>query len=251
MTDSRTHPPTPTPLNVLVTGAGGGIGSAAVAALRQAGHTAHAWDIPDHDVTDPVGVDAALSALEDEHGPLDALIHCAGTLIADSALYPDPATLEQSVHINLSGTVTTCSAVARRMVGRGEGAIVAISSNAAAVPRAGMASYGLSKAAATSWLRTLALECAPHGVRCNIVSPGSTDTPMLRGMWPAGSQQAAAAHLEGVIAGSPENFRLGIPLGRVAKPADIAAACLFLISPAARHITMHDLRVDGGATLDS
>lgn len=251
MTAGMTHPAPPTPLNVLVTGAGGGIGSAAVKALRQAGHTAHAWDIPEHDVTDPAGVDAALSTLEETHGPLDALIHCAGTLIADSALHPDPAAIEQSVRINLSGTVTTCSAVARRMVDRGEGAIVAISSNAAAVPRAGMASYGLSKAAATSWLRTLALECAPYGVRCNIVSPGSTDTPMLRGMWPADSAQSAEVHLGGVIAGSAENFRLGIPLGRVADPADIAAACLFLISPAAKHITMHDLRVDGGATLDS
>lgn len=251
MTDSLLHPTPTTPLNVLVTGAGGGIGSAAVDLLRQAGHTAHAWDIPEHDVTDPAGVAAALSSLEERHGPLDALIHCAGTLLADSALHPDPATLEQSVRINLTGTVTTCSAVARRMVERGQGAIVAISSNAAAVPRAGMASYGLSKAAATSWLRTLALECAPHGVRCNIVSPGSTDTPMLRGMWPADSPQPAEAHLGDVIAGAPEHFRLGIPLGRVADPADIAAACLFLISPAAKHITMHDLRVDGGATLDS
>lgn len=243
--------PPSTPLNVLVTGARGGIGSAAVRALRRAGHTAHAWDLPGHDVTDAAGVEAALDTLEDECGPLDALIHCAGTLMADSALHPDPSVLEQSVRINLTGTVTTCSALARRMVRRGEGAIVAVSSNAAAVPRAGMASYGLSKAAATSWLRTLALECAPHGVRCNIVSPGSTDTPMLRGMWPAHPPQPAAAHVEDVIAGSPENFRLGIPLGRVADPEDIAAACLFLISPASKHITMHDLRVDGGATLDS
>lgn len=72
---------------------------------------------------------------------------------------------------------------------------------------------------------------------------------MLRGMWPEGAEPEA--QLRGVVAGAPERFKLGIPLGRVASLADIAAACLWLCSPAARHITMHDLRVDGGATLDA
>lgn len=232
-------------LHYLVTGARGGIGAATLTELETAGHRAHGWDLPEHDITDPGSIEQAVAELEAEHGPLDALIHTAGTLRADEALSPDAAALQHSLAVNLLGTVNICSAVARRMRGRGEGAIVAISSNAAATPRVGMAAYGASKAAASSWLRTLGLECAPYGVRCNIVTPGSTDTPMLRGMWREGRDERS-----GVIAGTPEQFRLGIPLGRVAEPVDIAQACIFLTSPAARHITMHDLRVDGGATLD-
>lgn len=232
-------------LHYLVTGARGGIGAAVVSELTAAGHRVHGWDLPEHDITDQPAIEKAMASLEDEHGPLDALIHTAGTLLADSALAPDVAALRHSLEVNLLGTVNICSATARRMIGRGNGSIVAISSNAAATPRAGMAAYGASKAAASSWLRTLGLECAPHGVRCNIVTPGSTNTPMLRGMWQEGRDESAK-----VIAGNPEQFRLGIPLGRVADPEDIARACIFLSSPAARHITMHDLRVDGGATLD-
>lgn len=234
-----------TTMHYLVTGARSGIGAATLGELKAAGHRVHGWDLPEHDITDPEGVEKAVADLEAEHGPLDALIHTAGTLRADAALSPDHAALHHSLAVNLLGTVNICSAVARRMRERGEGAIVAVSSNAAATPRVGMATYGASKAAASSWLRTLGLECAPHGVRCNIVTPGSTDTPMLRGMWREGHDERA-----GVIAGTPEQFRLGIPLGRVAEPEDIAQACIFLTSPAARHITMHDLRVDGGATLD-
>ena len=107
-----------------------------------------------------------------------------------------------------------------------------------------MAAYGASKAAATAYLRSLGLELAPHGIRCNVVSPGSTDTPMLRGMW-SGDDESPA-----VIAGDAASFRLGIPLGRIARPEDIAQTVLFLCSDAARHVTLHDLRVDGGATLD-
>ncbi|MGH3239893.1 MAG: SDR family oxidoreductase, partial [Spirillospora sp.] len=106
------------------------------------------------------------------------------------------------------------------------------------VPRGGMAAYAASKAAAAHLTRCLGLEMAPHGVRCNIVSPGSTDTPMLRALG-AGD----------VIAGDAAAFRTGIPLGRIAAPADIAEAVLFLLSERARHITMHELYVDGGAAL--
>lgn len=232
-------------MNCLVTGSSGGIGSATMQELAAAGHTVHGWDLPELDVTNQAAVTAAFTQLEERHGPVDALIHTAGTLLTDSALEPHPDTLDRSFGINLRGTINVCSTVARHMTARRRGAIVVVSSNAASTPRAGMAAYGASKAAATAWTRTLGLECAPFDVRCNIVSPGSTDTPMLRGMWPAGRDETTR-----VINGDPEQFRLGIPLGRVADPADIARACNFLISPAARHITMHDLRIDGGATLD-
>ena len=106
-----------------------------------------------------------------------------------------------------------------------------------------MAAYAASKAAATMLIRCLGLELAAAGVRCNVVSPGSTDTAMHEALWADGS----AAHRS--IAGSPEHFRVGIPLGRIASPADVADAVLFLASDRARHITMQDLLADGGASL--
>jgi 2,3-dihydro-2,3-dihydroxybenzoate dehydrogenase len=106
-----------------------------------------------------------------------------------------------------------------------------------------MAAYGASKAAAASFTKTLALELAGRGVRCNVVEPGSTDTPMLRSMWhdEQGPQRT--------LAGNPQEFRLGIPLGKLAQPSDIADAVIFLLSDMAGHITMHELCVDGGAAL--
>jgi 2,3-dihydro-2,3-dihydroxybenzoate dehydrogenase len=129
------------------------------------------------------------------------------------------------------------------MQGRGAGSIVTVGSNAATVPRTQMAAYAASKAASHQFTRCLGLELAAHGIRCNIVAPGSTDTPMQRQLW----TDAQAA--ERIVRGSIESFRTGIPLGRIAAPADVAEAVLFLLSNAARHITLHTLCVDGGATL--
>ena len=95
---------------------------------------------------------------------------------------------------------------------------------------------------------SLGLELAPYGIRCNVVAPGSTDTDMQRAMW-AGRAGGAAAGAAAVVAGDPAAFRVGIPLGRLAEPGDVADAVTFLVSDRARHITLHDLYVDGGASL--
>jgi len=72
---------------------------------------------------------------------------------------------------------------------------------------------------------------------------------MQRGMWPAGEAEDDGPAAQRVIAGDLASYRTGIPLGRIAEPADIAEAVAFLVSDRARHITLHDLYVDGGATL--
>ncbi len=238
-----------------VTGAGGGIGGAVVRSLRAGGARVVATDLslPDGDdpdiwstpldVTDSGAVDALVAEVERVWGPIDLGASVAGILATDTVLETSDATWRRVFDVNTHGVFHVCRALARQMAPRGRGSIVTVGSNAAGVPRHAMAAYAASKAAATMFTRCLGLELAPLGIRCNIVAPGSTLTPMQTGMW-ADDEGAAR-----VIAGQPEAFKAGIPLGKLATPEDIAAAVTFLLSDRAGHITMADLYVDGGATL--
>lgn len=248
---------------VLVTGAAGGIGAelarrllgehARVIALDAdaAGLERLRRDFPQAalrthvlDVSDSAAVDAAVEAGERDLGPIDKLACVAGVLQMGAITGLSDAQWARTFAINTHGVFHVCRKVAQGMVERRRGAIVNVSSNAAATPRAAMGAYAASKAAVSALSRCLGLELAPHGIRVNIVSPGSTDTPMQQAMWQQGSSRAT------VIAGAAAQFRLGIPLGKIAEPGEIADAILFLLSERASHITLHDLRVDGGATLD-
>nr|ASV47079.1 2,3-dihydro-2,3-dihydroxybenzoate dehydrogenase [uncultured bacterium] len=196
------------------------------------------------DVTDPAAVRRLVATVEAEQAPVDICVNVAGVLRTGPVLECGDADFAALFAVNVTGVFQVCRAVAGRMVTRRRGAIVTVASNAAGVPRAGMAAYAASKAAAAMLTKSLGLELAPYGIRCNVVAPGSTDTDMQRALWPADGSGPAA-----VIAGDPARFKVGIPLGRIAEPADVADAVTFLVSDRARHITMHDLYVDGGATL--
>lgn len=244
-----------------VSGAAGGIGAAVVAGLVQAGAKVLAFDangaslsdlagryggdvrIVSGDVADAAAIHSALDAVEREWGPIDLGVSVAGVLSTTLVVDTTDEAWTKVFDVNARGVFNVCRALARRMLPRRRGSIVTVSSNAAGIPRHGMAAYAASKAAATMFTKSLGLELAPHGIRCNVVAPGSTDTPMQHGMW---TPQAGA---EAVIRGSLETFKTGIPLGRIAAPGDVADAVLFLLSDQARHITMAELYVDGGATL--
>jgi 2,3-dihydro-2,3-dihydroxybenzoate dehydrogenase len=241
---------------VLITGAEGGIGSATVKAFTEAGARVFATDttltrqhngveIPSlaADITVPGSVDRLFAEVMRVYGQLDAVIHTAGVLTTGPVSELTDFDWHRVMAVNATGTMMISRAAARVLAD--ESSLTVVSSNAAATARADMAAYAASKAAVTAFVRSLGLELAPRGIRCNVISPGSTDTPMLRGMWHSGQG------VESVIAGNADTFRLGIPLGRVATADDIAGTAVFLASDAARHITLHDLRVDGGATLDS
>lgn len=174
---------------------------------------------------------------------LDVLVNAAGILrLGDiEALSADD--WHQCINVNASGAFYLFKALFPHFKRRRRGAIVTIGSNAAHVPRMQMAAYCASKAALTSLTHCAGLELAPYGVRCNLVSPGSTDTPMLRGMWRSDDAERST------IAGFPHLYKLGIPLGKIARPEEIANTVIFLASDLASHITMQDLVVDGGATL--
>ncbi|MFK0117697.1 2,3-dihydro-2,3-dihydroxybenzoate dehydrogenase [Streptomyces sp. NPDC090994] len=248
----------------LVTGAGRGIGAAVVEALVEEGARVVATDLalgdvetlagklgervtPRRlDVTDAAAVDTLVDAAESQLGPLDIAVNVAGIL--RDAPVTELTDEDWAAHfaVNTTGVFHVSRAVARRMTGRGRGSIVTVASNAGGIPRANFAAYAASKAAAVMFTKCLGLEVARRGVRCNTVSPGSTMTDMQRALWTEGEEEASARR---VIEGDLASYRTGIPLGRIADPSDIADAVVFLASDRARHITMHDLYVDGGATL--
>lgn len=175
------------------------------------------------------------------HAVPDILINAAGILRLGGLDNLTMADWDACFSVNVRAVFSMIRALSPAMKEQRRGSIVTVSSNAAHVPRLNMAAYCASKAAVRSFAQCAALELAPFAVRCNLVSPGSTDTPMLRAMLPDGYQRT--------IDGLPEQYKLGIPLGKVATPADITNAVIFLASDLAGHITMHDLVVDGGATL--
>ncbi|GHB28705.1 2,3-dihydro-2,3-dihydroxybenzoate dehydrogenase [Salinicola rhizosphaerae] len=240
----------------VVTGAGGGIGRALVALLAESGVTVVATDLmaPEQalpssahaealDVTDAAAVDALVERVEREIGPIEFGLNVAGVLQSGIVETITNDEWRRVFAVNADGVFHLSRALARVMTPRRRGAIVTVSSNAAGVPRHAMAAYAASKAAATMFTRCLGLELAPLGIRCNIVAPGSTLTPMQTGMWAddQGEQR--------VIAGLPEQYKAGIPLGKLATPEDVAHAVMFLLSDQAGHVAMSDLYVDGGATL--
>lgn len=251
-------------MTALVTGAAGGIGlavcrrladagapialldrdaeavEAAAAAVREHGGAAVA--VP-ADVTDAAAVEKAVDAAEEALGPLDTLVNVAGVLHVGRITELDDADWRHCLDVNATGVMHACRAVGARLADRGRGSVVTVASNAAGVPRTGMAAYAASKAAAVALTRVLGLELAGRGVRANVVCPGSTDTGMLDAMGDLPADHAA------LVRGSAETFKLGIPLGRIAAPQDVAEVVAFLASDAARHVTLQTVYVDGGASL--
>ncbi|RAP41061.1 2,3-dihydro-2,3-dihydroxybenzoate dehydrogenase [Rhodovulum viride] len=243
----------------LVTGAAGGIGRACVELLTGAGARVVATDTAAAiealaerpravawlpcDLRDPEAVGAMVTEAETRAGPLSLGLHAAGVLATGPLLEMLPEDWRRVQGINLDGSFHLLQALGRRLVRRPGSALVVVSSNGGGIPRLDMGAYCASKAALTMLTRCLGLELARHGVRCNVIAPGSTLTPMQTGMW---QDEDGAGR---VIAGDPQSYRAGIPLGKLATPGDIARAAMFLLSDEAGHVTMADLYVDGGATL--
>lgn len=238
---------------VWVTGAASGIGESIARQFVALGanvigfdrafrHYDHPFTCVTLDISEPDSVAAVCRQQLAETG-LDVFVNAAGILrLGDiDALSVDD--WHQCINVNASGAFYLLNALVPHFKRQRRGAIVCVGSNAAHVPRLQMAAYCASKAALTSLSHCTGLELAPYGVRCNLVSPGSTDSPMQRGMWHSADAE------QRTIAGFPDQYKLGIPLGKIAQPEEIANTVVFLASDLASHITMQDVVVDGGATL--
>ncbi len=195
------------------------------------------------DVADAAQVAQVCQRVLQKTPRLDVLVNAAGILRmgATDALNVDD--WQQTFAVNVGGAFNLFSQTMAQFRRQQGGAIVTVASDAAHTPRIGMGAYGASKAALKSPALTVGLELAGCGVRCNVVSPGSTDTDMQRTLWV--SEDAEQQRIRGF----GEQFKLGIPLGKIARPQEIANTILFLASDLASHITLQDIVVDGGSTL--
>lgn len=239
---------------VWVTGAGKGIGYTTALAFVDAGARVIGFDreftqenypfaTEVMDVADAAQVAQVCQRVLQKTPRLDVLVNAAGILRmgATDALSVDD--WQQTFAVNVGGAFNLFLQTMAQFRRQQGGAIVTVASDAAHTPRIGMSAYGASKAALKSLALTVGLELAGCGVRCNVVSPGSTDTDMQRTLWV--SEDAEQQRIRGF----GEQFKLGIPLGKIARPQEIANTILFLASDLASHITLQDIVVDGGSTL--
>jgi 3-oxoacyl-[acyl-carrier protein] reductase len=184
------------------------------------------------DVADAAAVDAAFKEIIAAEGGLHILVNNAGIAVNTLVLGAKDADWKRAIDVNLNGTFHCCRAAIRALMKAKEtGRIINLTSITAETGSAGQAPYVAAKAGVIGLTKTLAREYASRGVTVNAVSPGYIDTDMTAAELP----EARRAEL-----------LKSIPLGRVGKPEDVAAAVAYLAGPAASYVTGQVLRVNGG-----
>jgi glucose 1-dehydrogenase len=237
-----------------VSGASRGIGRAIAEALAQAGadvainfhsHADEAEQVAEAvrkagrrallcpgDVADYAAIEAMFGRIANELGHLDFAISNAAYSDRGPFHEADLEKFYRTVDVTMFGAFHVFRAAARQMIERGGGGvIIGISSPHAFMPVPGSMAYNMSKAALDQMAKTAAVELSEHRIRVNIVHPGWTDTP---------GERAFSSDAELAKAGA------ALPLGRLARPEEIARAVVFLSDPASEYITGSSLAVDGG-----
>ncbi|MFE4544185.1 SDR family NAD(P)-dependent oxidoreductase [Arthrobacter sp. NPDC056727] len=182
------------------------------------------------DMTDEAQVEMAVAAAT-ENGHLDLALNNAG-YDGEYQLTTDYSTemLDHMIALNVRGVFLSMKYELRAMVTQGSGSIVNMSSGAGLLGVPGFSGYTATKAAEIAMTKSSAVEVAPHGIRINAVAPGLVDTQLIAALDPATRESISAAH----------------PLGRIARPDEIADAVLWLLSDKASFVTGIALPVDGG-----
>jgi 3-oxoacyl-[acyl-carrier protein] reductase len=235
----------------LVTGASGGIGAAIARALhaqgaavvlsgtRQDALDAVAAELGERafvcsaDLRDAAEPDALIEAAEQAAGPLWAVINNAGMTRDTLALRMSDADWQMVLDVDLSAPFRLARTALRGMLRRRSGRIINISSIVGATGNAGQANYAAAKAGLVGMTKALAQEVAPRGITVNAVAPGFVATAMTDKL----SEQQRAKLTD------------AIPLGRIGKPEDIAAAVVYLASEEAGWVTGATLHVNGGMAM--
>jgi 2-hydroxycyclohexanecarboxyl-CoA dehydrogenase len=179
-------------------------------------------------------VDAALSAIREQLGPVTVLVNAAGLDGFKRFAQIEFEDWQRIIDVNLNGVFHMIQAVLPDMLAAGWGRIVNISSSSTHSGVPYMAHYVAAKSAVNGLTKSLALEYGPSGVTVNAVPPGFIDTPMLRN-----------AEEHGYLGDIEKNIA-ATPVRRMGRPEDIAAACAFLVSEEASYITGQILGVNGG-----
>ena len=239
----------------LVTGGGSGLGRACALAFGRAGANVVVADVDTDgggetvagidgpaaflrvDVTQPGEVEGMVDQAVERFGRLDLAVNNAGMtgVSAPTADY----TLEdwnRAIGLNLTGVFLCLKYEIPAMLATGGGAIVNMASGAGLVGFAGLPAYVASKHGVVGLTRAAALEYVKAGIRINAVCPGSTRTPMLEGFM-GGDEQIEKA------------MTMGVPLGRLGRPEEIAEAVVWLCSDAASFVVGHAMAVDGGSVI--
>jgi 3(or 17)beta-hydroxysteroid dehydrogenase len=183
---------------------------------------------------------AVTDAIASEFGRLDILVNNAGVSLLKDIEATSLDEWRNVMAVNLDGAFLGCKHAIRVMKDRGGGSIVNMSSVAGNVGAANLAAYGASKGGVRLLTKSVALHCARerYNIRCNSVHPSFVDTPMLRSML------AAARDPRKLEA----NYAKAAPLGRLAKPIEVARTIVFLASDESAFTTGAELVVDGGLT---
>lgn len=241
---------------VLVTGAGGGIGSAVAARFLEGGWRVAAVDIQAVDIqtvesssatlgirADLLDVAQCRAAVEQAAawaGRLDAVVNAAGLWTQGASAQTTEDEWDRVVGVNLKGLYFVTSAAIPHLAAS-EGCVINLSSDAGIQGNAGAAVYCASKGGVSILTKALALELAPQGIRVNSVCPGDVDSPMLRGQAATFAPEDQGAYLDRLLAGYPQGSR-----ARFIQPAEIAELIWFLAQPAAAPITGANISADFG-----
>ncbi|MCX4624579.1 MULTISPECIES: beta-ketoacyl-ACP reductase [Streptomyces] len=227
--------------SVLITGGNRGIGLAIARHLAEAGDrvaiTYRSGEPPEGllavrcDITDTAQVDAAFKEVEEQHGPVEVLVANAGITKDQLLMRMSEDDFTSVLDTNLTGAFRVTKRASRGMLRAKKGRVVYISSAVALRGESGQANYAASKAGLVGFARSMARELGSRGITFNVVAPGLTETSM--------SEALSDEQLE--------NLKAQIPLGRLARPEEIAATVAFLASEQAAYITGAVVPVDGGA----